>query len=267
MITMDAVLKIAKHGGRILVKRAPDILKVVGTGGVIAAVILAAKKAPDAKVELEEVRDEWEAVEDKEKRVKADYIFKLVRVGAKHYWVVAAVAGGAITAFWIADHMRLKSLISALTALGLATKSKEELEAKIKELDGDKHLQKILDEIDGDRVKNNPPTEENTFNTGLGLHLCYEPITGRYFQSNIERVKRAVIVCRDDLQKYGYLSLNDWFCALCLDTTDQNLCWTASSIEEVNDFDISFSSQITPEGIPVLVIRYNVNPTLEHRDW
>ena len=270
-MTVGNIIGLAKTGSKILargaVKHAPTILTGIGTVGVIAAVILAAKKAPDAKEELDGEKAKWEATEDKEKRVKADYIFKLVRIGAKYYWVVVAVATGAIVCFWSANRINLKRLASAITAAGLGNKAREEIEAKIKELDGDKHLEKIKNEIDADRIRNNPPVQDGIFDTGLGLHLCYEPITGRYFYSNIERVKKAVIICRDYLQKDGYLSLNDWFNEVGLDTTELSLCWTAESIDEVNDFDISFSSQLTPEGTPVLVIRYDVNPTMERRDW
>ena len=266
---IDAALKLAKCGGKLLIKHAPTILTAVGTIGVGIGVILTAKKAPEAKEELQEVKDEWDAVEDKEKRNKADYIFKLVRVGAKHYWVVALVISGSIACFWVANHISLKRLMSALTAAGLANKSKEELEEKIKELDGEKHLNKIKDEIDKDTIQNNPPKEGSIVDTGLGMHLCYEPITGRYFYSNIERIKQAVITCREYLQKDGYLALNDWFNELRLDTTDVGnfLCWTADTIDDINNFDVSFSSQLTQESAPVLVIRYDTNPTMERRDW
>lgn len=257
----------AKYGGKQIVKHAPGILCGFGTGGVGLALWLMAKKAPDAKKDFDAEKAKWDAIEDKEKRNKADYIFKLVRIGAQHYWVVISVATGAIVCFWLANRINLKRLMSALTALGISTKGKEGLEEKIKELDGEKHLQKIKDEIDADRIKNDPPVQDKIIDTGLGTHLCYEAITGRYFYSNIERIKRAVVTCRDYLQKDGYLSVNDWFCELNLDTTDLQLCWTAESIDEVNDFDIETSSQLTPEGIPVLVIRYQTNPTMERRDW
>ena len=271
MFQLQTLLKLGmkgvKHGGRIAVKHLPTILTAAGTIGVGIGVWQTAKKAPEAKEALDKVKEEWDAIEDQEKRVKADYYFKRIRVGAKYFWVVFLIIGGSITCFWIANRVSLKRLTSALTAAGLSAKAKEELENKIKELDGEKHLQKIKDEIDGDRIRNNPPVEDQIINTGYGMHLCYEPISGRYFYSNIERIKRAVIMCRDYLQKDGYLSLNDLYDLLGLDTTEQCLCWTASTVDEVNDFDISFSSQLTPEGAPVLVIRYDINPTLEHRDW
>lgn len=265
---INGVVKGFKYGGRAVVKHLPTLLTATGTVGVIAGVVIAINKAPDAKKELDEEKANWDAIEDKEKRNKSDYIFRRVKIGAKHYWLVFVVIGGAVTCFWIANHVSLKRLTQALTAAGLSAKAKEELEAKIRELDGDKHLQKVKDEIDADRVKNNPPVEGSIINTGYGTHLCYEPITGRYFYSNIERIRQAVIMCRDYLQKDSYLSLNDWFNEIGLDSTElSDLCWIAHSINEVNEFDISFSSTLTKEGTPVLVLRYEVTPRMENRDW
>ena len=261
-------LKIVKYGGRFVAKHLPTILTGVGTVGVVAGVVVAIQKAPDAKKELDEEKEKWDATEDKEKRVKSDYIFKRIRIGAKHYWMVVLIIGGSITCFWLANKISIKRLTQALTAAGLSAKAKEELEEKIKDLDGEKHLQKVKDEIDADKVKNNPPVESEICNTGYGTHRCYEPITGRYFYSSIERIRQSVITCRDYLQKYGYLSLNDWFEEIGLESTDlKDLCWTANSIEEINEFGVSFSSTLAKDGAPVIVLRYDVNPVLEYRDW
>jgi len=269
MLSWKMVENGLKISGKFVVKHAPTILTTIGTIGVGVSVFLTAKKAPDAKKELNEVREEWEEIPDKEKRNKADYIFKLVRVGASHYWMIMLLVGGSVACFWVANHVSLKRLTSALTAAGLSAKAKEELEAKIKELDGDKHLKKIKDEIDADRIKNNPPEEGKIIDTGLGMHLCYEPVTGRYFYSNIELIKQAILQLREYLQKDGYVSLNDWFDLLKLDSTEcgRFLCWTARNFEEVNDFDISFSSQLTNDSRPVLVIQYDVPPIMDRSDW
>ena len=269
MVTRKAILSGIKISGKWAIKKLPTILTGAATVGVLVGVILTAEKAPAAKEELQQVKEEWESIEDKEKRNKADYIFKLVRVGAKHYWVVALVVGGSIVCFWVANHISLKRLTSALTAAGLSAKAKEELEDKIKELDGDKHLKKLKDEIDADKIKNNPPEDGKIVDTGLGMHLCYEPVTGRYFYSNIEMIKQAILQLREYLQKDGYVSLNDWFDLLRLDSTEcgRFLCWTARNFEEVNDFDISFSSQLTQDSRPVLVIQYDIPPIMDRSDW
>ena len=258
-----------KVSGKFIVKHAPTILTTVGTIGVGVSIYLTAKKAPEAKEELDEAKEEREKTPDKEKQNKADYIFKLVRIGAKHYWTVALVVSGSIACFWIANHISLTRLMAALTSAGLSAKAKEELEDKIKEIDGDKHLKKLRDEIDADAIKNNPPVDGKIVDTGLGMHLCYEPVTGRYFYSNIETIKQGILQLREYLQKDGYVSLNDWFDILRLDSTEcgRLLCWTARNFEEINDFDISFSSQLTHDSRPVLVLQYDVPPIMDRSDW
>ena len=269
MFSWKTVEKGLKVSGKAIVKYAPTILTTIGTIGVGISVFLTAKKAPDAKAELDEAREEWEDTPEKEKRNKADYIFKLVRIGVKHYWMVILLVGGSVTCFWVANHVSLKRLTSALTAAGLSAKAKEELENKIRELDGDKHLKKLRDEIDADRIKNNPPDDSKIIDTGLGLHLCYEPVTGRYFYSNIELIKQAVLQLKEYLQEDGYVSLNDWFDLIRLDSTEcgRFLCWTATNFDAVKDFRISFSSQLTQDSRPVLVIQYDVPPIMDRSDW
>ena len=269
MVSLKTVENGLKIGGKLIVKHAPTILTAIGTIGVGVSVFLTAKKAPEAKEELDKVREEWEDIPDKENRNKADYIFRLIRVGAKHYWMIMLLVGGSVTCFWLANRVSIRRLTSALTAAGLSAKAKEELENKIKEIDGDKHLKKLRDEIDADTIKNNPPQQGQIYDTNLGMHLCYEPITGRYFYSNIENIKQAVLMIRDYLQKDGYVSINDWFYALKLDSTEAGryLCWTANNIDDINDFEISFSSQLTHENVPVLVIQYNIAPIMDRSDW
>ena len=156
-MTLSTLIKggklLLKNGGKYIVKMAPGILCATGTAGIVGALILTAKKAPDAKKDFDAEKAKWDAIPNKEDRNKADYIFKLVRIGAQHYWVVIAVATGSIVCFWLANHINFKRLMSALTALGVTTKSKEELEEKIKEMDGEKHLRAVKDEIAKDQLK------------------------------------------------------------------------------------------------------------------
>ena len=205
-----------KYSGKQIVKHAPGILCGFGTGGVGLALWLMAKKAPEAKKELDAEKAQWEATEDKEKRNKADYIFKLVRIGAKHYWVVVSVATGAIVCFWLANRINFKRLMSALTALGISTKGKEEIEEKIKELDGEKHLRAVKDEIAKDQLKNAPPIDPNK-NYGPGESWFYEPGSHQYIRTSYEKIRQAAENIRRDLReqildgnRYAFVPVNDF---------------------------------------------------------
>ena len=265
-----------KHGGKFLAKNAPTGLCIIGTVGVVAALILAVEKAPDAQAELKKEKAIWEATPDKDKRNKADYIFKLVRIGTQHYWVVIAVATGAVVCFWLANHISIKRLKSALLAAGLATKSKEELEEKIKELDGEKHLSKLKEEVAVDQLRK---ADDIDFSKeyGPGESWFYEPGSRQYFRSNYERIRQSCNAVREDLEsqiiddgcKYAWVPANDFLldigCEMCdfgnslgfgveIISNDisrdeiRNLCQDACAIKFGSDFK---------NGVPCGVLIYD----------
>lgn len=266
----------AKYGGKLAVKHLPGILTTVGTAGIIGAIILTAKKAPDAKKELDEEKEKWEAIPDKENRVKADYIFKRIRIGAKHYWIVAIVAGGAITCFWLANHISFKRLMSALTAAGLSAKTKEELEEKIKELDGDKHLKKVKDEIAKDKLREAPDIDPNK-DYGPGESWFYEPGSRQYFRSNYEQIRQAVNEVRKSLKRqiidgnrYAFVAASELLMDIGAESCefgddlgfaieiDESRTITEGMLEEMVEdaCRLNFTSDFK-NGIPVGVIMYD----------
>lgn len=271
----------AKISGRWVIKHLPTILTDIGTAGVITGTIMAAKKAPEAKEELDEVRAEWEELEDKEKRSKANYIFKLVRVGTRYYWTVAVVVGGSIACFWVANHLNLKRLSAALIAAKASAESFKELEDKIRETDGEKKLTKLKDEIAEDRVEKVPIDFDGIY--GVGEHLVYDSLGRHYFMSNIEKVREAVRNAKDDLidqltsgDDYAFYSFNDFITDCggeCCDFGEllgfqahvDKYCASPASIREaVNEaVDISFSS-VLKNGVPALEINYDSVP--KYRD-
>ena len=52
-------------------------------------------------------------------------------------------------------------------------------------------IKKIRDEIAQDRVNANPPNSREVLIAGTGEVLFFDMLTGRYFQSTMEDIKRA----------------------------------------------------------------------------
>lgn len=271
----------AKISGKWVLKHLPTILTGVGTAGVIAGTVMAARKAPEAKEELDEIRDEWASLEDQEKRSKADYIFKLVRVGTRYYWTVAVVIGGSIACFWVANHLNLKRLSAALIAAKASSEGLKELEDKIRETDGDKKLTKLKDEIAADRVDKVPIDFDGLY--GGGEHLVYDSLGRHFFMSDIERVREAVRNAKDDLidqltsgDDYAFYSFNDFITDCGGEVADfgellgfqahvDHYCASPATIRDaVNEaVNISFSS-VLKNGVPALAINYDSVP--KYRD-
>ena len=206
-----------KVGGRWAMKNLPTILTAVGTIGVVIGVVEAAKSAPAAKEELDEVTEEWEALEDNEKRSKADYIFKKVRVGLKHYGVTILIVGGSIVCFWVAHRICWKRLSAALILAATQKENLKDLEDKIKEKDGEKTLKTMKDEIAGEKAKEafkNPEDRPRAISPEV---LMYEPLGKHRFVGTYERIQRAVLKVRSMLDSqlsgedsYAFVALNEF---------------------------------------------------------
>lgn len=284
-MNLKVIFAAAQAGAKIsekwIIKNLPTILTTIGTGGVIAGTVMAAKKAPEAKEELDEIREEWDSLEDQEKRNKADYVFKLVRVGTRYYWTVAVVVGGSIACFWVANHLNLKRLSAALIAAKASAESLKELEDKIKETDGEKKLTKLKDEIAADRIEKVPIDFDGMY--GSGEHLVYDSLGRHFFMSDIERVREAVRNAKDDLidqltsgDDYAFYSFNDFISDCGGEVCDfgellgfqahvDKYCASPATIRDaVNEaVDISFSS-VLKNGVPALAINYDSVP--KYRD-
>ena len=220
-MSVSTVLKAVKLGvsvgGKWVVKNLPTIITAVSSVGVVAGTVMAVKKAPEAEKELNEVKQEWKDLPDKEKRSKADYIFKLVRVGTRYYWMVCLVIGGSLIGFWIANHLNLKRIAAAVAAAKISQDNLKDLENKIREKEGDKKLKEMKEEIGQDKAK-------EAFKDPAGRPPCsspevlmWEPIGGHKFVGDYEKVRVAVSKVKEELESqlddgenYAFVSLNEF---------------------------------------------------------
>lgn len=79
----------------------------------------------------------------------------------------------------------------------------------------------------------------NTGETDDPVYTCQEVFTGRYFKSNVEKVKRAVDLTNQDLNQNGSVSLNTYFYHLGIPgiKIGYNFVW---DISECSDIQVEF---------------------------
>lgn len=246
-------------GGKLCVKYLPTLLTAVGTAGVIYGVIRAAKKAPEAHKELQKVKESWETQEDKEKRDKVEYCWRLIKVGAQYYGIVALVVGGSIVCFWVANHLNLKRLAAALAAAKVSSDYAKDLEDQIKKNGGDKALSDIKDNISADKIQKHP-CDINTsgLNTMIGETPIYEPISERWYPGTVERIRRAELMVKSELadellhgEPYAFVSFNEFREWSGLRT--DNVVTTDSVYGDDFGFGVRINGSTSPKEIPNLV--------------
>lgn len=235
---------------RSLKKHSPEVLTGLGLAGMVITVVLAVKATPEAEKEIEKVKKE----EEKETLTKTETV--------KAVWkcYVPAAASGFVSVACIigASSIHMKRNAALATAYGMTQTAFKEYKDKVVETVGEKKEQSIRDEVDKERIKKNPPKKEDIIITDKGDTLCYDPALERYFRSSADAIRKAEQYINRRLRDELYVSLGDFYDELGLKhgSVYEDVGWNV----DWGWVDIRFSSQLTPDGTPCLVINYDIEP-------
>ena len=164
----------------------PLILSVVAGVGTIATAYLAGK----ATIKAVRRCEDWEELNgyDDDWRIR---LLQRVKVSWTFYIPTAVSATSTIACVIAANRIGVRKTIAAQTALTLSQQAFSEYRTKVVEQIGDRKDNAIRAAIAEDHIKNNQPPSQDLLITGPGNYLCYEQYTGRYFASDIEKLRKA----------------------------------------------------------------------------
>lgn len=242
-----------------VLSRSPEILMGAGIAGMITTTVLAVRATPKAMalIEEEKLRRYRETEDD------SITVLDTIKVAWKPY-IPAVITGVVSTACLIGSTSVSARRTTALAAAyQISETALTEYREKVVETIGEKQEKLVKDKVAKDRIENNPVSKSEVIITNDGSTLCFDPISARYFKSNIERIKRA----ENELNKQmlqaitGYVSLNEFYDELGLDRTaiGDDLGWNVDKL-----IDMSFSSQIADNGEPSIVLDYRVAPRYDY---
>lgn len=231
-------------------KRSPEILTGIGVAGMITTTVLAVRATPKALTLIEDAKNEHENKWTPLDTVKAAW---------KPY-IPAAVLGVTSTVCLIgACSVSTRRTAAIATAYKLSETALSEYKDKVIETFGEKKEKTVRERIAEDRLEKNPVDDAQIIFTDKGSTLCCEPISGRYFKSDIDCMKRAVNDLNERLlcDPFGYISLNDFYDELGLESTSKgdDLGWNVSD----GQIRLDFHAKIAKNGDPCIVIDY-INP-------
>lgn len=233
-------------------KHSPEILISIGVAGFISTTVLAVKATPKA------VRLLKAAEKD-----KGDDLTKLevIKVAWKPY-IPAAITGVASIACVVgANSVNARRNAALATAYQLSVTALSEYKDKVVETIGEKKEQVIREKISKDRVEQNPVTNNTVYVTGNGESLFLEPISKRYFKSDIERIRSVINTLNEHMYNdaFGQISLSDLYDELGLERTDvsDELGWHI----EKGSIKVDFHPVMSDDGKPCLALYYDNAPT------
>jgi len=166
-----------------------------------------------------------------------------------------------ITCIVVANKIASKKIAALAVASGISERALQEYKAKVVQKLGKKEDQAIRDEISQDRVNNQPVHSGEVIVVGTGEVLFYDMTTGRYFQSTVEEVKKAVNKVNHDLNNHMYASLSSFYDELGLPATTYSdmVGWNANA-----QMDVQLSTTLSSDNRPCIAIDFVPAPFAEY---
>jgi hypothetical protein len=262
-MALNEIATFGKRVGDVMVRNSPTILTVLGVGGLATSIFMAVKVTPKA-IDLIALEQDARKRDGYVENMPVDPITKMdmIKLTWKLYIPAAIVGIGTAACIVGANSISMKRYAALGGLYGLAEASLKEYQAKVVETLGEKKEEAMRSDIRQDKLDKDPVTPGTTIiSTGTGDVLCYDTLSGRYFTSSYETLRK--IQNDFNLQVINgmtYGSLNELYDLLGLNHTKlgEVLSWSIENMLEM-DFDAKIAD--TPEGKkPCIVIDYTVVP-------
>lgn len=233
-------------------KHNPEILTGIGVAGMITSTVLAVKATPKVLQLLEEARNDL--------KVDELTIKETIKVSWRPY--LPALVTGVVSASCIigASTINSKRNAALATAYAISEKTLVRYKDKVIETIGEKKEREIKEKIAQDEVDRKPLSSTQVIVTSKGNTLCMDSISGRYFRSDLDTIRKTVNELNRRMLSQNYISLDEFYSELGLDSTKSSgyLGWNIDG----GLIDVDFSTCLA-EDEPCVVIDYSISPKYE----
>lgn len=253
---MISIKLLSRQVEKFAVDNAPTILTTIGAAGAVASSFLFGKAAYRSVAILEEERvKRYQMTPNllEIKLAKKDYVTLLWQ----EYLPATGVLTLSVVSTVFSNRINTKRIAAMAAAYSLSEKAYSEYREKVVEKFNANKERQIRDDIAQDHVTKNPPKDSQIIITGNGDVLCHDLPTGRYFMSNMEKLRSVMNDVNAQVNEIGHATLSDFYVKLGLTTTpySEAIGWTTSKL-----MDIHFSAVLTDENMPCISIDYSVEP-------
>lgn len=252
------ISKLIESSKKKLSDNAPEIMIGFGLAGMLTSTIMAVKATPKAMAIIEEEEDYLNR--ELTKIEKAKLVWKP--------YVPAALGYCASTALIIgANNVNSKRSAMFAGAYKLSEQTLATYRDKVIETIGEEKEREISDKVARDKVKEVRQTSyhANEVIYGTGQCLCYDPISGRYFNSDMDKIRKIENDLNYRLMKENMISLNEFYTELGMECTDMGFKYGWNIDEGL--IEVRFTSTITDDNKLCLVVTFARSPRLDFDKW
>jgi hypothetical protein len=172
---------------------------------------------------------------------------------------IPAVGTGIVSIVCLISATRIGTKrVAAMAAFAsISEKALIEYKEKVLERLGARKEETMRAEIAQDNINNNPVSNNEVIFANSNGILCYDSITGRYFVSDVETLRKAENTLNHSLVHNLYATLNEFYNLIGLPTTPygSEVGWNANKLVE-----LKFSTVLSEDDRPCLSIDYNAFP-------
>lgn len=235
-------------------RHSPEILTGFGIAGMLTTTIMAVRATPKAIFIINEEECRRSKLGGTDKVSSREMI-----VLTWQCYIPASVVGILSTTCLIcASSVNSKRNTALATAYSISESVLKEYQEKVIETIGEKKEQSIRDEVAKDQMSRTPVNNQNVIITNKGDTLCFDVLSGRYFKNDIDKLRRVENDMYRKMLDERYVSLNDFYYEIGLEGIDvgNELGWNIDD----GPFELYFTSNLTPDGVPCVVVNYRVSP-------
>lgn len=264
---IESIMALAKQGGQFIIRNAPTVYTGLAVGGLGTTVVMGVsagiKTARDIDVEIAYRAERDHLIEGY--AIPKDYPdltrWEIVKLTWKNFIPTALMGLTTVGCIIMANTVSMQRNAALASLYGLAETSLREYQAKVVEKFGEGKELKVREEISQDRLNKNPVETNQVFITcSPGTTLCYDSLSGRYFKSDIETIRKMenefnhALVTGMEM----YKPLNELYESLGLPDIEmgRDMGW---SIDH-GLLEITYTAKIATDNTPCIVLEYKVGP-------
>ena len=235
-------------------KHSPEILTGLGIAGMVTTTILAVRATPKALMLIEEKKvDEC-----------VDELTPVETVKTAWTCYIPTIAIGSLSTLCLigASSVNFRRNAALAAAYALSESTLKDYQEKVVETIGEKKEHDIRDAIAKDKLDKHPVCDDEVVETGRGSTLCFDPLSGRYFRSDADFLRKAENDLNRRMRDDMFISVNEFYVEIGLEETitGRMLGWNIDR----GYIDLDFSSHLDQKGRPCLVVGHHRIPQYEH---
>lgn len=246
------LMGILARAEKLVADNSPQILTALGVAGTVTTAVLTGKASVAAyhKIKFETMkRDTPDEPYYATSKDKVDWTWKL-------YIPPVTVGVLTVSSIILANQIGTRRAAAMAAAYAVSERAFSEYKEQVIKKFGETKEQMVRDDLAQERVNRSPVGDHQIIIAG-GNVLCYEPFTDRYFDSDMETLKKAQNDLNYQINNNWYASLSDLYDLIGLPRTaySDEVGWNSDKLLEMD-----FSTTLATDGRPCLVMNFAVQP-------